>query len=782
MKIAFKNMIRTKMLVYVLITTLSVFAVIGAFVAYRLNKMALNNAITIAQGEAEKTANLVKADLEFDLGFARSLANSLNTYAKYDTTKLDSIFCSILKIQAAENPRYMSVWCTLEYSLIKKGYTKNYGRRSYTAFLKNGLPFIEVKQKNINGDDISSPYWSSKSSNSEKVLDPYVFQLEGKDYLATTVSVPVRRNGTFQGLGGIDLELGKFQKIIDQTKPFSNTIVSLMSNNGTIIAHTNTDFVKKSFRETSPEEDIENQVSDKIKKGKGTTYYTNERGEKRLVIFTPIQVGNTPTPWSIELSIPVNVIMSEARSSLLSVLIVSFLGIIVLGGVIWLIARSITEPIQRTTDLLQNLAQGDIDKTKKVFVTSGDEIEAVAKSVSKVIDGLNVTENFAREIGKGNLDAQFELLGEKDTLGKSLLEMQKSLKHARELEVERKNEEEKQNWATKGIAMFGDILRQNNDNLAELSYSIIKNLVGYTASIQGGIFILNDNDKENPVVEMTACYAYDRRKFLEKNVIAGEGLVGRCFVEGKSIFMVDIPKDYITITSGLGKENPRCLLLVPLKLNDEILGVIEMATFKVYEKHHIDFIEKVATSIASTISSVRVNIRTAELLAKSQQQAEEMAAQEEEMRQNMEELQATQEEMERKRHEQEQVQHELKEDKSLLDALLHNSPDFIFQKDISGKYVHVSDSMLSLFNASSPEEVVGLSDFDLLDRDQAARTYRDEQEVIRTKTPIINKVYRETLGDGIEHKIAVTILPLIDEKEKEGIMGVLGITKVITDL
>jgi len=781
MKIAFKNMIRTKMLVYVLITTISVFAVIGAFVAYRLNKMALNNAIAIAQGEAQKTANLVRADLEFDLGFARSLANSLQTYIKYDTEKLDSIFFTILKNQAKENPRYMTIWCTLEYSLIKKGYTQNYGRRSFTAFLKNGVPFIEVQHKNVTGDITTSPYYHSKSLNSELVLDPYVFQLEGKDYLATTVSVPVRRNGTFQGLGGIDLELGKFQKLIDQTKPFPKTIVSLMSNNGTIIAHTNTDFVKKTFREISPEEDIENQVSDKIKKGIGITYYyTDYSGEKRLVIFAPIQVGQTPSPWSIELSIPVNVIMSEARSSLLSGLIVAFLGIIVLGGVIWLIARSITEPIQRTTNLLQNLAQGDIDKTKKVFVTSGDEIEAVAKSVSKVIDGLNVTENFAREIGKGNLDAQFELLGEKDTLGKSLLEMQKSLKHAREIEIERKNEEEKQNWATKGIAMFGDILRQNNDNLTELSYNILKNLVSYTSSIQGGIFILNDNDKDNPVIEMTACYAYDRRKFMQKSVIIGEGLVGRCFSEGKSIFMVDIPKDYISITSGLGKENPRCLLLVPLKVNDEILGVIEMATFKVYEKHHIEFIEKVATSIASTISSVRINIRTAELLAKSQQQAEEMSAQEEEMRQNMEELQATQEEMERKRHEQEQVQLELKEDKSLLDALLQNSPDFIFQKDISGKYVHVSNSMLDQFNASSPEEVIGLSDYDLLNKEQAARTYRDEQDVIRTKTPIINKVYLETLNDGIEHKIAVTILPLIDEKD--GVMGVLGITKVITDL
>ena len=780
MKMRLKMMIRTKMLVYVLITTVSVFALISGFIAYRINKMAMNNAIAIAQGEAQKTANLVKADLELDLGFARSLANSLYEYGIYDTSALDKYFLGMLKTQVAQNPRYLTVWFTLEYSLIKKGYTKNYGRRSFTAFMKDGVPAVQIENKNVTGDIVTSNYYASKTCNCEMVLDPYTFQIEGVDALATTVSAPVRRDGTFQGLGGVDIELGKFQQTINQIKPFPNTIVSILSNNATIIAHTNQEYVKKTLREVTPEVDIEQKISEKIKRGVGTTYYSELNGVEYLNIYTPIHVGQTPTPWSVGLAIPISNIMKDSRSALFSGLFVALFGLIILGVVIWLIAKSITEPIQRTTTLLLNLSQGDIDKNQKVIVKSGDEIEKMAKSVSRLIDGLNRTENFAREIGRGNLDATFELLGEKDILGISLLEMQKSLKHAQELEIERKSEEEKQNWTTKGIAMFGDILRQNNDNLTELSYNIIKNLVSYTNSIQGGIFILNDNDKENVIIEMTACYAYDRRKFLQKTVMVGEGLVGRCFQEGKSIFMTDIPKDYISITSGLGKDNPRCLVLVPLKVNDDILGVIEMATFKVYEKHQVDFIEKIASSIASTISSVRINIRTAELLAKSQQQAEEMAAQEEEMRQNMEELQATQEEMERKRIEQEQIQHELKEDQSLLNALLHNSPDFIYQKDINSKYVHVSDSMLSYLNVYSSEEAIGMSDFDLLGGNQARRVYQDEQEVIRTKTPIINKIVLEKFIDGTDHKLAVTILPLLDENDD--VMGILGVTKIITDL
>lgn len=231
-----------------------------------------------------------------------------------------------------------------------------------------------------------------------------------------------------------------------------------------------------------------------------------------------------------------------------------------------------------------------------------------------------------------------------DPVAKSLSLLKGSISKNKEEEILRRKEDEQRRWVSEGLAMFGEILRNNHDDINELSYNVISNLVKYTDSNQGALFILNDDVEYNKYFEITACYAYDRRKFAEDKIDFGEGLIGTCALEKQTICMTDIPDSYLRITSGLGKANPRSLLLVPLNINEDNHGVIEIASFNNYSQHQIEFIEKIAESVASTISGVKINLRTAKLLKESQEQAEIMAAQEEEMRQNMEELQATQEE------------------------------------------------------------------------------------------------------------------------------------------
>ncbi len=288
---------------------------------------------------------------------------------------------------------------------------------------------------------------------------------------------------------------------------------------------------------------------------------------------------------------------------------------------------------------IQRMSTGNLSN-QKAQLKGRDELTDVESSILQLADGLRQTSCFAEEVGQGKFDTSFSPLSEHDTLGNALLKMRNNLKATAE-------EDRKRNWATEGLAKFADILRTNH-GLKLLAESAIKQLVNYLGANQGGLFVLNDSESHDVRLELVACYAFERKKFLEKSVQIGEGLLGQAYLERASIYLTEVPDRYVRIISGLGDGRPNCLLIVPLQVNNTVEGVIELALFRKLEQYEINFVEKLAESIASALARVKINERTRLLLEESQEKAEQMRAQEEEMRQNMEELSATQEEMHRK--------------------------------------------------------------------------------------------------------------------------------------
>ncbi|MDJ1468625.1 GAF domain-containing protein [Cytophagaceae bacterium DM2B3-1] len=340
-------------------------------------------------------------------------------------------------------------------------------------------------------------------------------------------------------------------------------------------------------------------------------------------------------------------------SSVRQVVMISALIVILFAIIATIVlSRDIVLPINYVRGIIQKLSLGELpDKQNRKF--NRDEVGEMADAVEKLANGLRETSLFAENIGKGNYKVEHQPLSDKDVLGNSLINMRDNLKRVAE-------EDKRRNWATEGLAKFGDVLRKNTSDLDELCDQIMSGLVKYTNANQGGLYIINDEIQGvEPYLELKACYAWDKKKYLEQKIYPGEGLAGQVWQEAEYVYMTEVPTNYITITSGLGEANPRSILIVPLKVNDQVYGVLEIASFNDFADFEIEFIEKMAESIASTLSSAKVNIRTQKLLQESTILTEQMRSQEEEMRQNMEELMATQEEMERKQHESAQREEEL---------------------------------------------------------------------------------------------------------------------------
>jgi len=651
--------LKLKHKIQLIIISISVIVFLGAigYISIKAKKTAYRDATKLVELQAEKYASQVEGLLNSDFSAVRTLANAFKNYDDLPKDKWQELIRKMYVDVYQANPSFYNLWDSWELEHIDSTWDKSHGRISNQNFMENNLLKTPTDRRSIDGDPGLYASWKSRSE--ELVADIYAdafTQHKQEQKLITTLAAPIKKSGDFIGLVGVDLTLDRFQKMLQdvQLEELEGCSAFLLTHRAKFAAHSNKNLLNQKA-EKNPTDDMGFNLYRNLEKGRAFSiiHQANETGEsgERYVAYAPLTIGNTDTQWFLGISVPTGSMKAKANKTFIISLIVGLIGLIILGVMIYFLSVKISDPVEKVTERLNKLAGGHIDSKMKLQIETGDELEQMAEAFNTSIEGLNKKNEFARKLGNGELEAGYEMLTEDDQLGKSLIHIRDSLRKAREEEEKRKEEDEKRQWVNEGLAKFADILRQNNDNLDKLSYEIVRNLVDYLNANQGGLFLLNDDNEDDVFYELKAAYAFNRKKYLEKQFRPGEGLIGTCAIEQKTIFMTEIPRDYLQLQSGLGYANPSSLLLVPLKIEQDVLGVLEMASINKLEDYKVEFVEKVAESIASTISSVRVNLRTSQLLEKSQQQAEEMSSQEEEMRQNMEELKATQEEAARRENE-----------------------------------------------------------------------------------------------------------------------------------
>jgi len=116
---------------------------------------------------------------------------------------------------------------------------------------------------------------------------------------------------------------------------------------------------------------------------------------------------------------------------------------------------------------------------------------------------------------------------------------------------------------------------------------------------------------------------------------------------------------------------------------------------------------------------------------------------------------------------------------ALMEALEENIPDTIYFKDTEGRFIHVSKAHLRAFNLIDEKVAVGLTDFDLFTEEHAREAFEDEQKIMQTGEPIINKEEKETWPDHPPTWVMTTKMPLRDPQGN--IIGTFGISHDITE-
>ena len=294
------------------------------------------------------------------------------------------------------------------------------------------------------------------------------------------------------------------------------------------------------------------------------------------------------------------------------------------------------KPLRRISRLVTQLTRGSFPSF--VATKSRDEIGKLERSLEQHVSNLKDIAAFSRSMARGNFTENYEKLSSEDELGDALNRLKISLMDSiKESEV-RRREEESHTWSAQGLAKFSSLFRDSEDNLKDLSALLMKELVSYTEADVGALFITRDKGEGDLYLEVSGSYAYDREKQIDRSFRFGEGLVGRAAVEKELIYVSDLPPDYMKIRSGLGEDAPSSILFVPVILDQQVLGVMELASLGEMPGHQIDFIRQLADALATTLAKVKANLQNRRLFEQTKKQAEALASQEKVFKENMVQL------------------------------------------------------------------------------------------------------------------------------------------------
>ncbi len=616
--------LRLKILLYIILTTAIIFIVSIGFINYRYWQYSKSMAINVANLYTKQSALSAQNILYGDFKEVQTLEQVFKGFSNFKIKYREKFYNQILKDILENNKNYLAVWTSWELNAIDPQWKFPYGRKRTVTFWEHGNLKIRVDSANLDGDVPGSPYFLMKSGVERTLLtNPYFYsytQDTGSTFLETSLARGIYYGDKFVGAVGIDVSLLRFKKIINQIKPFENSKIIIVSNDGTIVTSEKNKQIGKKINKVYPEF-LKHKILENIKSGNSFSFYhkNKQTHDVEYISFYPMNISGSNMPWSLGFFVSSKIIIKKIRDNSILLALFSLLSLVLISIIIWSVLSIIIKPIEKTTEALRKLSEGHISEDNKVKYHSKDELGTMAKAVNLLIDALIQTQKFAHEIGKGNLHIKYNLLSENDVLGKSLLEMRNNLLESQKEELNRETENKQLTWLQTGITKINEILRENNDNLKDLTYELIKGIVLYTNSAQGGFYLIETKEKEDLII-LKAAYAFDRKKEITAEIEIGEGLVGRAVKERRIINIDNLPEGYLTVRSGLGEASPDNLVIVPLMFEEEVLGAIELASFEKYNDFQIDFLQQISVRISSSVSVLIKNLETEKLLKESQLQ------------------------------------------------------------------------------------------------------------------------------------------------------------------
>ena len=313
--------------------------------------------------------------------------------------------------------------------------------------------------------------------------------------------------------------------------------------------------------------------------------------------------------------------------------------------------------------------QASVPGASGIWKNLTENVNQLAENLTTQVRAIS---EVASSVTKGDLtqmirvEAKGEVEELKDTINQMIVNLKKTTLRNQE-----------QDWLKSNLAKFTQMLQGQKD-LNAVTLRILSELAQVVNAQKGLFYILKqDENQENQKLKLFATYALGDKAKKQQEFELGEGLVGQCAVNKQRILLTNVPKDYIKISSGLGKSNPVNLIILPVLFENEIKAVIELASFDTFSETHLDFLSQLTESIGIVLNTIEANSRTEELLEQSQSLADELRRINEELQDKAQLMIKQKEEVEGKNKEVEEARRSLEEKAEQLQLTSKYKSEFL---------------------------------------------------------------------------------------------------------
>lgn len=354
----------------------------------RTTAIARAQAETVSIVQAE--ANRVRAELEYALNVARTVATTLAAAKEQSELALtrDGVNAIVRKV-LAENPQFVAFYTDWEpnafdgrdqeYS-VKPGYNL-YGRLNF-IWSRGEDGAIRSAVTPPGDEEVAAWYQAPKRTLKEAIIEPYPHNAQGKEVLATTLSVPIMVRGEFIGIVGADIKLDFLQQLADGINLYNGAgKLLLLSHKGVIAGATGQpELIKVPLEKAKPE------LSGVLSRSQNDESQIEMTGDNLKVVI-PLPIGQTGTSWSALLVLPTAAITAEATRVMWGQVFTGILLIACAMLLLWYLAGKIAAPIKAAAQFAGHLANGET--VTKVPVTTVDETGRLLTAMNSMLDSTN---------------------------------------------------------------------------------------------------------------------------------------------------------------------------------------------------------------------------------------------------------------------------------------------------------------------------------------------------------------------------------------------------------